>query len=288
MKLSCLPVSLYADLGAGRRTLADWFALAATLGLDGADISVMHLGNRAPGYLDALCQQARDAGIQIAMLATYPDFTHPDAGARARQIEEVIAWIEAGARLGVSALRLTAGQNHPGVDEADGLTWAAEGLTACAAKADAAGVRVLYENHVRGAPWERNDFTQLASRFIEVARRTRGSGLGILFDTANNLALGEEPMTVLETVLDRIGAVHVSDIRYRGTFEPTVIGTGVAPIRQLLSRIVASGFDGWVSVEEASHTGDEGIARAVAFADREWIEAGGRARTTSAARTFGR
>ena len=41
MKLSCLPVSLYADLTDGRRTLLDWFNLAGALGLDGADISCL-------------------------------------------------------------------------------------------------------------------------------------------------------------------------------------------------------------------------------------------------------
>jgi sugar phosphate isomerase/epimerase len=144
--------------------------------------------------------------------------------------------------------------------------------------AKAAGVRLFLENHVRGAPWALNDFTQRASRFLEVARRTRGTGIEILFDTANNLVLNESPIDVLDSVLDRIGAVHLSDIARTGAFEPTIIGTGVAPIPELLRRIVSSGFDGWISIEEGSRTGPEAFEQAVAFADAAWVGAGGKGR----------
>lgn len=278
MRLSCLPVSLYPDLAAGRRTLGDWFRMAASLGLDGADVSVAHVPDRAPAALDALWREAADAGIQIVMLATYSDFTPPDPAERAGQVDDVRAWIEAAARMGAGFLRLTAGQARPGVREDEGIGWAAEGLAACLDDAAAAGVQLLYENHVRGALWSSNDFTQPAGRFLEVARRTAGSGLGILFDTANNLALGEDPVALLREVSARVGAVHVSDIRRAGAFEPTVIGTGAAPIPQLLRIMVERGFDGWVSVEEASRTGEDGFRRAVAYTDRAWREAGGRPR----------
>jgi sugar phosphate isomerase/epimerase len=278
MRLSCLPVSLYADFAAGRRSLGDWFRLAAALGLDGADISVAHVTSREPAYLSALRQEAADAGLPIVMLATYSDFTQPDAAERRRQADDVRRWIEAAAHLGVSFMRLTAGQAHPGVVLDDGLAWAAEGLSACVAEARAAGVRPLYENHVRGAVWTANDFTQPAARFLEVVRRTEGSGLELLFDTANCLALNDDPLAVLAQVQHRVGAVHLSDIRAAGAFEPTVIGTGAAPNVALLRALVAGGFDGQVSIEEASRTGDEGLRQAAAFANRAWAEAGGRPR----------
>jgi sugar phosphate isomerase/epimerase len=268
MKLSCLPVSLYPDLTAGRLTPGGWFRLARALGLDGADLSVAHVASRAPAYLDGLRQEAAEAGVQIVMLATYTDFTHPDAAERTRQVDDLRAWIEAAARMGTSFLRVTAGQAHPGTPLDAGLDWAAAGLGACLGEADAAGVRLLYENHVRGAFWSHNDFSQPAERFLELARRTAGSGLGILFDTANCLALHDDPLAVLEQVHDRVGAVHLSDIKQAGAFEPVVIGTGVAPIEAILRSLVAGGFDGWVSIEEASRSGEPGFQQAVAFAKR--------------------
>jgi sugar phosphate isomerase/epimerase len=278
VKLSCLPVSLYPDLASGRLTPGDWFRMAAELGLDGADLSVAHVTSRAPAYLDALRREAADAGVRIPILVTYSDFTHPDATYRARQIDDVRAWIAAAERIEAPFLRLTAGQAHPGVSEDAGLAWAIEGLTATLDEAEGAGVRLLYENHTRGSVWTRNDFTQPAARFLHVARHTAATGLQILFDTANCLARHDDPVLVLDEIIDRLGAIHLSDIRRCGTFEPIAIGTGAAPIRTLLQRVTASGFDGWISIEEASRTGADGFRRAVAFADSVWIEAGGRPR----------
>jgi sugar phosphate isomerase/epimerase len=288
MQLSCLPVSLYPDFAAGRQTLGDWFRLAAALGLDGADVSVAHLPDRRPAALDTLRQAATDAGVPIVMLATYSDFTHPDPWERARQRDDLRGWIQAAARLGVVFLRLTAGQAYAGVVEEVASGWAVEGLTACLEEAAAAGVQLLYENHVRGAVWRRNDATQAADRFLEVVRRTAGSGLGLLFDTANSLVLGDDPLALLHQVSDRVRAVHVSDLRRAGAFEPTVVGTGVAPIPELLQILVARGFDGWVSIEEASHTGEDGFRRARAYADQAWQAAGGQPRAARARSTVRR
>lgn len=278
MKLSCLPVTFYADFNNGTRTLADWFRFAHEIGLDGADLSVMHVKNRTPAYLDDLRQQATDAGVQIVMLATYSDFTHPDAAERNRQIEDIRAWIEAGARLGLSFLRLTAGQNHPEVERSTGLSWAAEGLLTCAEAAKGSGVTMLYENHTRGAAWTMNDFTQPADRFLDVVRMSEGSDLRLLFDTANNLALNDDPIAVLKQVKSRVSAVHIADIRQPGTFEPVVIGTGASPIRDVFDLLRKDGYDGWLSIEEASKTGEAGFRQAVEFVDRTWVAAGGKPR----------
>jgi sugar phosphate isomerase/epimerase len=278
MRLSCLPVSLYPDLSCGRRSLPDWLQFAASIGLDGADVSVAHVTSRAIADLDALRRAAADSGIAVAMLASYSDFVHPDRVARRRQLDDVRRWIDAAARIGAAAIRLTAGEMRDGLCEADALGCIADGLVEAAEAAHACGVRALYENHVRGAGWTRNDFTQRAARFLDVVRRTDGSHLEVLFDTANNLALDEDPTAVLDKVIARVGAVHVSDLTRRGAFEPTVVGTGVAPNRELLSRLVAYGFDGWVSIEEASRTGEDGFRQAIRFTDDTWLAVGGRAR----------
>jgi sugar phosphate isomerase/epimerase len=263
MKLSCLPVSLYSEFASGQRSLGAWFRLAAELGLDGADLSVAHITSRSTRYLADLRQQAHNAGVQIAMLATYTDFTHPDATERARQQADLRAWIEAASVLETPMLRVTAGQAHPGVAEADGLEWATHGLMACLAEAHAAGVQLLYENHVRGAVWQYNDFTQPRQRFLEIVQRTAGSDLGILFDSANPLALNDDPIELLQRVQPRVAALHLSDIRRAGAFEPTIIGTGVAPISIVLQIMRKNGFGGWASIEEASRTGEAGLWQAV-------------------------
>ena len=275
MKLSCLPVSLYGALSKGDLTLRDWFRLASELGLDGADISVLHLDSLDRGYLHSVRQQAADLGLSIPMLVTYSDFTQPAAQDRAQQSETLARHIDAGHELGVSFLRVTAGQAHPGVDREEGIAAAVEGLTGALDAARQAGLTLAYENHTRGSGWTRNDFSQPADIFLEIVRRTEGSGLGILFDTANNLAHGDDPLPVLEAVKNRVSVVHLNDIRRAGHFEPVLLGTGVAPIVELLRILVGAGFDGWVSVEEASGRGQAVFPDAMRTADQAWIRAGG-------------
>jgi len=278
MKLSCLPVSLYDDLTTGRKTLADWVAFAAQLGLDGADLSVAHLQQWKPQELDALRRQAESAGVQIAVVVTYTDFTHPDDHERARQIDRLLENIEVAARLGASFLRVTAGQAHPGIMRSDGIAWAIEGLTACLGEAAGAGLKLVYENHSIGYGWSYYDFSHPVDVFQEIVAFTEGTGLDLLFDTANNLARGDEPLAVLRRVKHRIAILHASDIRRAGHFEPVVLGTGAAPILPVFQTLREAGFDGWISVEEASKTGQEGFRQAIAYADQAWTMAGGTAR----------
>ncbi len=273
MRMSCLPVSLYADLSAGRRTLADWFRFAAALGLDGADISVAHLPGRDAASLTPLRRQATDAGVVIPMMVTYTDFTHPDAATRARQVDELRSCIEAATHLGVGYLRVTAGQNHPDIQRDEGIAWACAGLTACVEEARAAGVTLCYENHTIGYGWSHYDFSLPSDIYLEIVRKTEGSGLQLLFDTANNLVNGEEPLPILEAVINRVAVLHVADMARKGVFEPTVVGTGVSPLAALFHRLHQHGFNGWVSVEEGSKTGEEEFWRAIPLVRALWEEA---------------
>jgi sugar phosphate isomerase/epimerase len=274
MRMSCLPVSLYTDISAGRRSLADWFRFAAELGLDGADISVAHLPGRGAASLAPLRRQAEDAGVAIPMMVTYTDFTHPDPATRARQVDELRACIEAATHLGVGYLRVTAGQKHPGVQREEGIAWACAGLTACVADATAAGVTLCYENHTIGYGWTERDFSLPSDIFLEIVRRTANSGLQLLFDTANNLVNGEEPLPVLEAVIERIAVVHAADMARKGVFEPTVVGTGVSPLAAIFRRLRQHGFDGWLSVEEGSKTAEAGFRQAIPLVRALWEEAG--------------
>ncbi len=279
MKLSCLPVSLYPELSAGTRSLADWFRFAAKLGLDGADVSVVHLASTETDYLQMLRGQATDVGVQIAMLVTYADFTHPDAVQRKHQVDELRRYIDVAAALRTPYIRVTAGQAHPGLDRTAAIEWAISGLTACLDDAAKKGVVLCYENHTKGYAWTYNDFSQPSDIFLEIVARTQDTGLRLLFDTANTLATGDDPLRVLAQVKDRVSMIHTNDIARLNHFEPVLLGTGVSPIVAIYQMLYETGFDGWISVEEASKTGEQGFQKAIPFADQAWVEAGGTPRS---------
>ena len=232
MKLSCLPVSLYGDFVSGRRSLPDWFRIAADLGLDGADVSVAHFDWNNRAELDRLRDHAAQAGVRIAMVVTYSDFTLPDLEARRREQAAVHAQIEAAARLEAPYVRLTAGQSWPGVARVDGMAWAADRFGHrqprtpcpalgghCAVREPHTGFRLALERlQPTGRPVSWN-----------WSRQTEGSELEVLFDTANNLALWDRPESVLARVQNRVAAVHLADIEQPGSFKPVVPERGPVP-----------------------------------------------------------
>ena len=273
MKLSCIPVSLYEDIFNDKRSVSDWINFAAALGLEGVDFSVKFFPTRDEESLNALSAEGQKIGIEFCALACYPDFTHPDADQRAREIEQMKADVHLTAALGATYARVTAGQNHPGVDRAAGIRWALDGLRQVVEEADRLGVTLVYENHTKGAPWQYWDFSQPSEIFLEILNSLADTSLKVCFDTANSLVLEEDPIALLEAVIDRVAVVHVFDIRTPGEFETVLVGTGASPIKQVFSILKHYGFDGWLSIEEASRTGEVGFEKAVRFVRRAWEEA---------------
>jgi sugar phosphate isomerase/epimerase len=272
MILSCLPVSYFPSMLRGERSIEGFAAEARGLGLESIDLSVLLLGGRSPRQLAALRRAVKAEGLFVNMVTSYQDFTHPDAAERQRQAGLAGRAIEAAAGLGARMIRLTAGQAHPGLLREQGLARAVQGLLEAAARAEAAGVRAVFENHSRPGVWECFDFCYPTDIFMDIVRATEGSSLGVNFDTANSLAYGDEPLPVLRAVRPRLACIHAADTRERGSFAPTVIGQGAVPFRQLFAYLRESGYDGPVSIEEASGTGPEGLRRAVQHVRRAWQE----------------
>ncbi|MCZ6678019.1 MAG: sugar phosphate isomerase/epimerase [Candidatus Poribacteria bacterium] len=274
MKLSCLPVSLYADIFSSKRSVVDWIHFAAALGLDGVDFSIKFFPTREAQVLDTIRDEAQRAGITLCMLACYSDFTYPDHEQRRQEIEQMKADVRLAATLGISFVRVTAGQNHPGIQREHGIRWVVDGMREVLEEADKLGVTLAYENHTKGAPWQYWDFSQPAEIFLDILGQLTDTSLKVCFDTANPLVLGEDVIALLEAVIDRVAVVHTFDMRTPGEFEPVVVGTGASPIKQVFSILRRNGFDGWVSIEEASRTGEAGFEKSISFVRRAWEEAG--------------
>jgi sugar phosphate isomerase/epimerase len=273
MKLSCLPVSYYADFLAGRKTLGGWAAEALGLGLDAIDLSIILLVRRDAAFLDAVRKDIERCGITVNMVATYPDFTHPDATQRRWQLRQNQVDIENAAAIGARYVRVTAGQAHPETGKKEGLEWAIEGIGKSLEHAKRQGITLVYENHSKPGVWQYADFSLPTEIFLEIFRRTEGIDLGINFDTANPLIFGDDPLPILQKVLHRVRTIHASENETIGSMKPTVVGKGIVPFDSIFRVLKASGFTGWVSIEEASGTGRQGIKDAVDFVRTAWERA---------------
>ena len=273
MKLSCLPVSLYNDIFTGKSSVADWIQFGAELGLDAVDFSIKFFPKRDTETIKQTRTALEKYNITPCMIACYADFTHPDPAQRAQELTDLKADIALAKALGVEFLRVTAGQNHPGTERAAGVQWVADGFRRALDEAEKHGITLAYENHTKGAPWDYWDFSQPTEIFLEILDMLSDTPLGVCFDTANPLVLSEDVLALLEQVVHRVVVVHIFDLREVGVFEPVRVGTGASPILEVFSRLRQTGYDGWLSIEEASRLGQEGFTTSIAFVRETWQQA---------------
>ena len=271
MKLSCLPVSFFADILGGRMSLSEWARMGRELGLDAVDLSILFVPDRSAPAVAAMRRAVEAESMRIAMVTSYPDFTHPDAST-ARPGTGAGARGDRGG--GGTGRRNRAGDRGPGPprDQPGGRHRVGRRRAAAGLRSGrgAQASRWRYENHAKPGVWQYTDFCQPPDIFLEIARRTEGSGLGINFDVGNAATFCVDPLALLEAVLPRVVSIHASDSAVHGALQHVLLGTGVTPYPALFGRLAHEGWDGWICMEEASYGGREGVAAAAAYVRETW------------------
>lgn len=270
MRLSCLPVSYFSQIISGARTIESWVEEAAQVGFDGFDLSILFFRNK-PDETAIECRLSADRfGIRPAIINTYSDLAHPERNQRKAQANQLVRDIHTAASAGAEFVRIVAGQRHPSTSRQDGIRYVIEGFLQAQEAASNAGIQLVYENHSKPGNWDYSDFSFDPEVFLQIADDIDGSGIQLLFDTANCLVFGIEPQPVLRKIVNRVKCVHAADTQVRGALIPAVIGEGIVPFPDLFAILRSAGFDGWISLEEASNTGKEGVRRGYSFVREMW------------------
>jgi sugar phosphate isomerase/epimerase len=270
MKLSCLPVSFFSEIIDGRMSVGDWSKMGSEIGLDAIDLSILFVPDRSETGLATLREQIESTGMSVAMITSYPDFTHPEPSQRLKELELEIQVVQVARKLGAKMVRVTAGQAHPQIGREDGIGWAVDGLTRLTELVKDTGVQLVYENHAKPGAWQYTDFSQSPQIFLEIVRQTADCGLGINFDTGNAATFAEDPLILLESVINRVVSIHASDSSTRGVLNHTLLGKGITPYQELFTRLKRHGWDGWICMEEASNLGKLGVEEAASFIRKTW------------------
>ena len=272
MRLSCLPVSFFSDIIEGRLSVAEWAQMGKDIGLDGIDLSILFVPDRSAGAVSALRQEIERAGIELVMITSYPDFTHPDRAQRARELalEQEVVRVSAG--LGARYVRVTAGQAHPETERRLGIEWAVDGLSRLVETTADLGVTLVYENHGKPGAWEYTDFSQPPDIFLDIVTQTANTGLRVNFDMGNAAAFADDPVALLERVVSRVETVHAADTAVRGDLQHVLLGTGVTPYPALFEKLRAHKWDGWICMEENARMGRDGVVRAAEYIRTTWDE----------------
>ena len=73
------------------------------------------------------------------------------------------------------------------------------------------------------------------------------STLGHVFDTGNYVYCGEDALLALEHFRNRVHHVHLKDRREDGSCP--AVGDGIVPMKEIITSLMKSGYDGWFTVE---------------------------------------
>jgi len=286
-KLAAFPKAFMRPLCKdGSMTLREWVDLAAPLGLDGLEYYSGMLELSDSANWAAARRTVEERGMVIPMLCCSPDFSHPDADFRAREIEKEKNWIRMAAALGAGYCRVLSGQRRPELTREQGLSLVVQSIEACLPEAERCGVTLIIENHYKDDFWSYPEFAQKMDVFCELVERVKHPRFGVNYDPSNAFLAGDNPLELLERVKHRVVTMHASD-RYlaEGTIEDLrrdetgaegyakrlrhgTIGKGLNDYDAIFGTLKAVGFDGWVSIEDGVD-GMEQLAESVQFVRRK-------------------
>jgi sugar phosphate isomerase/epimerase len=272
----------------GEMSVEEWIILASKLPVDGLEF---YCGFRELTDFKSASnfrKLVEERNLCIPMFCCSPDFTHPDEGFRREQVEKEINWIEMTAQLGGEYCRVLSGQRRPGLSEKTGLRFATECIETCLPKAKELGITLIIENHYKDDFWIYPEFAQKMGSFHQLVQSINDSNFGVNYDPSNAFLAGDDPIELLDSILDRVVTMHASD-RYlsEGTLEDLrreenvegyasrlrhgEIGKGLNDYDAIFSRLAGRNFSGWISVEDGVD-GMEQLARSVDFLRRKISE----------------
>jgi sugar phosphate isomerase/epimerase len=230
--------SAFSTLGCAGRPLADVLELARAGGWDGVELRAaegepVHVGLSAPerrrvrGDFEA-------AGVVPLAIASYVDVDDP-AAPDEDVVRELVAHAELARDVGAGHVRVFPG--GPSGDDA-----AARRLAAAAPLVPR--VTLALETH---------DSCARGDAVARLLSRVREANVRVVWDVQHPWRAGEDVADTLRSLAPLLAYVQITDARALDDLTPTLLGTGVLPLRDAYEALRAAGYHGWVSLEWASY-----------------------------------
>jgi sugar phosphate isomerase/epimerase len=282
-RISVFPKCYFDELARGEMDYVQWIRDAATLGGEGVEHYDEFFRSYEARDVDPILAAMRETGQVSSMLCFSPNFTHPDAGERRRQVERQKAAVDLSVRIGARYCRTLSGQRYPDVPRRDGVTWTVECIRRSIEYAEKRDVVLTLENHYKVGDWKFPEFAQQPDVFLEILEQIPESPhFGVQYDPSNALVAGADPIALLEQVKHRVVTMHASDrylvpgttleeitqadgtVGYPDKLRHGETGKGTNDYDAIFRILAGVAFTGWISVEDGMAGLDE-LARSVAF-----------------------
>ena len=210
-------------------------------GIDGVALQTCYLDRMRSESLSALRRESN--GFELALSWGAPNGI--EFGRSAEGVDDLLAWIDLAAALGVRTMRIAAAGpalRHRAADRRA----AVPALRRATARARSFGLVLALENHGDLTAREVNDLVEAVG----------DTYLGVCFDTGNALRVGDDVVAAAELLAPAIRMVHLRDVEPLENVRDHVAGprsvaygTGVIPLEVVLSTLEGFGFEGLACVE---------------------------------------
>jgi sugar phosphate isomerase/epimerase len=277
-RISVFPKCYFDELYSGKMDYLDWLRAAATLGGEGVE----HYDGFIKHGVEPVLRVLQETGQISSMLCFSPDFTHPDAGERAHQVQRQRDAIDLSVSLGIRHCRTLSGQRFPGMTRKEGIARTIEGIKQSLEYAESRNVILCMENHYKDGNWQYPEFAQPEDIFLEIIGQIDSPYFGVQYDPSNAVVGGFDPVRFLEKIKTRVVTMHASDrylvpgatldelrqsdgsIGYSDKLKHGETGKGLNDYDAIFRILHSVGFAGWISVEDGVNGLDE-LRRSVEF-----------------------
>ncbi|HEY5918506.1 MAG TPA: sugar phosphate isomerase/epimerase family protein [Chryseolinea sp.] len=266
----------------GTMKVSEWINLAVKLDIDGLEWYAGFLEMADESNWIRFRNEVEAHGKSIPMMCCSPDFTHPDAAFREKEIEKQKRWIDMTYALGGSYCRVLSGQKRPELSIEEGVKLAADCIEECLPYAQERDITLIIENHYKDDFWQYPEFAQKMEVFCKLVDRIHHPCFGVNYDPSNTYLAGEDPIQLLKRVSERVVTMHASDrFLLYGTLEDLrneeggaagyakrlshgEIGKGLNDYDAIFTELKRVGFNGWISIEDGVEGMDQ-LERSVTF-----------------------
>ena len=280
--ISVFPKCYFDQLVSGEMDYVQWIRDAATLGGEGVEHYDEFFRSIDPRDVDPVLETMEETGQRTSMLCFSPNFTHPDAAERERQVERQKRAIDLAVRLGTRYCRTLTGQRYPDLSRDQGIAWSVECIRRSLEYAERRDVVLCLENHYKVGDWLYPEFAQPEDVFLEIVSRIASPHFGVQYDPSNAVVAGFDPVAFLERIKHRVVTMHASDrylvpgttmeeiraadgtVGYPDKLRHGETGKGLNDYDAIFRILAGVGFSGWISVEDGMNGLDE-LRRSVEF-----------------------
>jgi sugar phosphate isomerase/epimerase len=173
----------------------------------------------------------------------HPSWIEPDADYRAIRREHTKRALRLARELGAPGI-----QTEPGGPLNPGQSWREaaevfyEEFMPCIEVAEIEGVNLLIEP-------EPELMIETFEQYLEFVDRVDSSAVGLNFDIGHAFCVSQEPEEWIPRMVEHTRHYHIEDIAATRCHAHMIPGDGAIDFEAVLRAILATGYDGWVTVE---------------------------------------